>query len=41
MTLKVRVTGPNKSGTMQVDMALFNQAQMKQVTFERDNWREM
>lgn len=41
ITLKVGVTDPNKVVEMQVDMALFNQAQMKQMTFERDSWREM
>ena len=41
MTLKVGVTDPNKVAGMQVDLAFFNQGSVKQVTFERDNWKSL
>lgn len=39
MTLKVGVIDPNKVARKKVDLALFNQVSVKQVTFERDNWK--
>jgi hypothetical protein len=41
MTLKVCESDPVDTAIMQVNVSLFNKAQVKQVVLKRDNWKAM